>query len=267
MVVSAHPSRMPTTMELPEAQTSTPSDPVSQLAVGVADMARALFAADSVEATLARIVELAVATVEGCDYAGIFLLEGREVTTPVCTAPIVAAVDALQHRFGSGPCLDAIAQGLTFYAEDLDDDARWPEFGGEAVTAGVRSVLAVPLTANDTHGALNLYAHYPAAFGVVDRGKGVMLAALSSVALAGAQTHEVEQRRTDSLRAALATREVIGLAQGILVERERVRPDQAFDILRRASQHLNHKLRDVAQELVDTGERPETAAPPTDQEG
>jgi GAF domain-containing protein len=220
----------------PEPQITTTSDPIPQLAAGVAEIVRVLFAAESVDATLARIVELAVATVDGCDYAGIFLLEGKEVSTPVCTAPIVAAVDALQHRFGSGPCLDAVA-------------------------VGVRSVLAVPLSASDRFGALNLYARYPSAFGVVDRGKGVMLAALSSAALTGARMHEDEQRRTEGLRAALATREVIGLAQGILVERERVSPDQAFDILRRASQHLNHKLRDVAQQLLETGERPETTSP------
>jgi len=251
-------------MEPPESQTTTTSDPIPLLAAGIADMARVLFAAESVDATLARIVELAVATVEGCDYAGIFQLEETEVSTPVSTAPIVASVDALQHRFGSGPCLDAVAQGLTFYAEDLADDPRWPDFGTEAVAIGVRSVLAVPLSARDRFGALNLYARYPSAFGVVDRGKGVMLAALSSAALAGARIHEDEQRRTDGLRAALATREVIGLAQGILVERERVSPEQAFDILRRASQHLNHKLRDVAQQLVETGERPETTSPLTD---
>ena len=73
-----------------------------------------------------------------------------------------------------------------------------------------------------------------------------------------AQTHEDEERRAVNLHAALATREIIGQAQGILMERDRLSPDQAFDILRRASQHLNLKLRDVAQNLVDTGERPDT---------
>ena len=42
------------------------------------------------------------------------------------------------------------------------------------------------------------------------------------------------------------------------MERERVSAEQAFDILRRASQHLNEKLRDVAQTLVETGESPNT---------
>jgi AmiR/NasT family two-component response regulator len=115
--------------------------------------------------------------------------------------------------------------------------------------------LALPLNES---GALNLYARLPGAFGVVDRAKAVILASLADLALSVAHSHEDETRRSDNLNLALATREVIGQAQGILMERERITPDQAFDILRRASQHLNRKLRDVAQDLVDTGERPET---------
>jgi glucose-6-phosphate-specific signal transduction histidine kinase len=125
----------------------------------------------------------------------------------------------------------------------------------------VRSLLAVPLPTNTTFGALNLYARYPEAFGVIDRAKGALLASLAGIAVSAARSHEDEERRAENLHAALSTREVIGQAQGILMERERLTPDQAFDILRRASQHLNRKLRDVAQELVDTGERPETDTP------
>ena len=58
-----------------------------------------------------------------------------------------------------------------------------------------------------------------------------------------------------------ASREIIGEAMGILMERERITAPQAFDILRRASQHLNIKLREVAQNLVETGEEPDTGPP------
>ena len=85
---------------------------------------------------------------------------------------------------------------------------------------------------------------------------------MAGMAFSSARTHEDEERRAANLQAALATREMIGQAQGILMERERITPDQAFDILRRASQHLNVKLRDVAQSLVDTGERPDTGLAP-----
>jgi AmiR/NasT family two-component response regulator len=42
------------------------------------------------------------------------------------------------------------------------------------------------------------------------------------------------------------------------MQRERISANEAFDILRRASQHLNRKLREVAQDVVDTGEGPNT---------
>ena len=89
----------------------------------------------------------------------------------------------------------------------------------------------------------------------------MILASLTSLAVSAARSHEDEERRTEHLHAALTTREVIGQAQGILMERERISAGQAFDVLRRASQHLNRKLRDVAQDLVDTGDRPETGLP------
>jgi hypothetical protein len=180
------------------------------------------------------------------------------VTTPVCSAPIVVEMDALQHSAGGGPCLDALGGAGIVYAEDLDEDLRWPTFAPQAVAKGIRSVLALPLDFNGAPAALNLYARYPRAFGVIDRGRGLLLAALGGLAFTTATAHEEEERKATQLHAALATREMIGQAQGILMERERISPDEAFDILRRASQHLNLKLRVVAQSLVDTGERPET---------
>ena len=92
--------------------------------------------------TLSSIVELAVATVEGCDLAGVFLVEGDVVTTPVHTDPLVAEIDALQRSTGEGPCLDAVAHRLIFYADDLDRDLRWLHFaplarpGGDPQRAG-----------------------------------------------------------------------------------------------------------------------------------
>lgn len=225
------------------------------------EMARSLFSAGSVTDTLQCVVDLAVATIDGCDFAGIFLLEGDTIATPVYTDPVVIEIDAVQHQCGEGPCLDAITTGGSVYAGDLTDDTRWPRFGPQAASAGIRSALAFGLSNKGTRGALNLYARYPQAFGVIDRGKGLLLAGLGGQAVSAAEAHEDEDRRFDNLEAALVTRAVIGQAQGILIERERVTADQAFDILRRASQHLNVKLRDIAQVFVDTGERPETNGP------
>ena len=232
------------------------------LVVDFTQATKTLFAAGSGDATLAEVVRLGVATIEGCDFAGIFLLHDGAVTTPVHTDPIVAEVDLLQHRTGEGPCLDAVEQATLFYADDLLTDPRWPRFGPDAAARGMRSLLAVPLAFNGTLGALNLYARYSRAFGVIDRARGVLLGALAAVAITSARAHDAEDRRLVDLHGALSTREMIGQAQGILMEREHVTADQAFEILRRASQHLNIKLRDVARNLVDTGERPERTDTP-----
>jgi len=230
----------------------------SEFALDFSETARILFTAGSVTHTLSSIVELAVATIEGCDFAGIFLVEGDVVTTPVHTDPVVAEIDSLQHRSGEGPCLDAVAHRLIFYADDLDRDLRWLHFAPLARNAGIRSVLALPLTSDAQMGALNLYSRYPAAFGVDGRAKAAILVSLASLALSVAHSHEDEERRAANFHAALASRETIGQAVGILMERERITAEAAFVILRRASQHLNIKVREVARNLIDTGEDPDT---------
>ncbi len=229
----------------------------SELALDFSQTARVLFGAGDVGETLNQVVNLAVATIEACDFAGIFLVKGGELETTAHTDPLVLEVDELQQRFGEGPCIDAVTHGVTLYADEFADDPRWLEFGPQAAAKGIRSVLAVPLFGNGTLGALNLYARFRQAFGVVDRARGLLLAALGGLAASAARTHEDEARRAENLQAALVTRELIGQAQGILIERERITADQAFGILRQASQHLNIKLREVAQDLVDTGERPD----------
>lgn len=239
------------------------ADSVLGLTADFSEAAQTLLADDSVDETLGHVVRLAVATIEGCDVAGVFLVEKDGITSRAHTSPLVADVDALQHRTDEGPCLDAVTAGVPYYASDLDEEHRWPRFSPLAAAAGIRSVFAVPLSAPDPVGALNLYAHLPGAFGVVDRARGVLLAALASLAVSNAQTHEDEERRAANLQAALVTREVIGQAQGILMERERITATQAFDILRRASQHLNRKLREIAETLVDTGEGPDVGPGPS----
>jgi ANTAR domain/GAF domain len=225
---------------------------------GLAELARSLLAGGSVGITLARIVTTAVGTIDGCDSAGVFVVQAGDVTAPAAAGAVAAQLDALQRQLNEGPCLDAIAQAAPIYAEDLAEPSPWPLFARAAVEVGVRSSLSVHLAAGETPGALNCYAAYPRAFGATDRAKAVVLAVLAGTGLSAAETRQAEEARVANLEAALVSRNLIGQAQGILMERERVTADQAFDILRRASQHLNVKLRDVAQRLVDTGERPPT---------
>jgi GAF domain-containing protein len=223
------------------------------------DVATALFAAGTVQGTLQRIVDLAQRAVDGCEAAGILVVTGRTVTTAAASSPLVVVIDQLQIDADEGPCLDASTHGSTFYADDLIDDERWPAFAPAAVTAGIRSVLAYPLSV-ERPSALNLYARLPAAFGATDRATGHLFATLARLALDSAEVRASDEKKSANLIEALRTRELIGQAQGILMERERIQGDQAFDLLRRASQHMNIKLREVAETLVETGESPQTGA-------
>jgi hypothetical protein len=144
-------------MEPTEHRGISDQDPVSELTVNFAETARVLFAAGSVTATLSQVVGLAVATIEGCDFAGLFLADRDADTNLGRTDPLVTAIDALQQRTGEGPSLDAIGQGLMIYADDLAEDPRWPRFGPGAAAAGMRSVLALPLATNGSVGVLNLF--------------------------------------------------------------------------------------------------------------
>lgn len=223
----------------------------------LSQLADRLFGSGTVAGTLQQIVALAEEAVEGCDAAGVLTIDRDDRPHTLASgSPLAAAIDRLQINAGEGPCLDAARTGTTFYAEDLADETRWPAFSPQATRAGVRSVLAYSLSAQRMS-ALNLYSGLPAAFGAHDRAKGQLFATLARHALDAAEVHATEEFKTANLNEALRTREVIGQAQGILMEREQVTAEQAFAMLRRASQHLNVKLREVAARLVETGESPE----------
>lgn len=217
-----------------------------------------LFAPDTIAGTLQRIVDLAEATIDGCDGAGIFTITNKIPVTLAASNPMVVVLDEEQIQANEGPCVDAATTRTTFHAIDLTTDLRWARFGPPAVAAGFRSVLAYALSTHQAS-ALNLYARLPGAFGATGRGQGQLFATLAGLALDSAHDRAAEDDRTANLTQALRTRELIGQAQGILMERERITADQAFAILRRASQHLNVRLREIAENLVETGESPDVA--------
>ena len=217
-----------------------------------AEMARALLAQDDVQQTLQKICDLAVETIEGCDHAGVSFLKGRKVTTPAASDDVPRAVDAIQYETGEGPCLDAIREHEVFETGDLRKEQRWPNFAARAHReTGVTSALGFRLfVEGDTLGALNLFSKAADAFNEESRTVGVVFAAHAAVALSTAMHDE-------QMEEALESRDLIGQAKGILMAREGISADQAFDMLRRASQRLNVKLRDVAGSVVS----PESGAP------
>jgi hypothetical protein len=236
--------------------TETAPDSGAHVAQHLADIARVLLAPHTVIDTLNLIVSMSVASIDGCDEAGLCeFTHGGGNSVP--TSALVAELHELQTSLGEGPCLDVLGGLDSVYVDDLRDGVTWPRFAPLATQAGMRSALAYRLfTGSDTLGALLMYARLPGAFNATDRTQGLIFATHASMALSVAQNQASERGRSTNLQTALLSREIIGQAQGILMERERITADQAFDLLRRSSQHLNIKLRDVAQQLVDTGAVP-----------
>jgi GAF domain-containing protein len=207
-------------------------------------VARSLLGAGDAQATLQRIVDLAVATIDSCEHAGISSIEGRRVQSPASSDEVPATIDRLQSETGEGPCLDAIRDHGMFETGHLSRERRWPNFVARASEeSGIESILAVRLFVDgDTMGALNLYATSEDAFDEHDRAVATIFATHAAVALSTA-------RRVENLQAAIDTRQAIGVATGLLMAREGISESEAFDVLRRASQRLNIKLRVVADRI------------------
>ncbi len=229
-------------------------DPGNELARHLADIATVMLAPGAVTAA-ERIVALALQTMDGCDEAGLC----GSASPPADRQPseLIATLERLQTEAGHGPCADALGGLAWVYVPDLLDDHTWPLFSPEAARLGMRSALVYRLALDgETLGALQLYAHLPGAFNATERAQGLIFATYAALALALARDREAEQVRIDNLETALISRDIIGQAQGVLMERERITADQAFQLLRRSSQRLNRKLRTVAQDVVDTGAIP-----------
>lgn len=207
-----------------------------------------LYGSEDLEETLGRVTAVAAKTVAGCDVASITLINGGTLSTHGATGDVAAAADAIQYETGEGPCLDAAEGDIYVHTPNLAGDARWPKFSARvARELGVGSMFACRLSMlngpGQTMGALNLYAMAPEGFSEEDRMVALLLASVSAVTVDAA-------RRQANLRQAMESRDVIGQAKGILMARSQISADDAFDTLRRASQRLNVKLRDLAERIA-----------------
>lgn len=215
----------------------------------------------SLSATLDGIVAGAVEAVPGARFAGLTVMDadGR-LSSSAPSAEVVAHLDGAQAAMHEGPCVravelmvpgdtepgwDAATVRVDDMAVDAAQDGRWPRFAAEALRRGIVSMLSTPLV-GDRRGriALNLYADRVGVFDAVARTIARVFADQAAIAIHGAE-------QVESLQKAVTSRDVIGQAKGILIERHRVDDSRAFAMLVRASQDSNIKVVEVARSLVD----------------
>jgi GAF domain-containing protein len=220
-------------------------DDGSALAVEFARISQELAGEPHGDETVQRVVELAVQTVPGCDFCGISMrMSDGKIETPASTAEVVDQADQLQYELAEGPCLDAIWVDDTYVIDDMLADQRWPQWAPRAAALGFHSILSVRLaTPTDLVGALNLYSAERSAFDDDAVVMGHIYAAHASNAIAA--TNQVVHLRT-----AMQSRHLIGVAQGLLMQRYGLTEEAAFQVLSRHSQNSNIRLREVAAELV-----------------
>lgn len=203
---------------------------------------------------LDRLVHVAASQVPGARWASVTMLRTGTFSTPASTDPAATRADRLQYELGEGPCVDAVLEDSVYLTPDVASDARWAAWGRRASTeVGVRSVLAVRLLLHGQEGViagLNLYSDETSAYDDAAVGLGLVLATHASSVV----SEMLATDRAENLLRALESNREIGVAMGVLMQQHRLTREQAFDVLRVASQDSNRKLTDIAAEVALTGQ-------------
>ena len=218
-----------------------------QLNAALAHAARTINEARTLEETLQTIAETALLSIPSVEHVGVSVLDDHgNAVTKAATSDLVIELDNLQYSLDEGPCVDSLRGSNLVAAPHIRHDQRWPRYVPGAVQHGLKAQLAVKLSLGDrvTVGGLNMYSTGsedidPQAPGIAD-----LFATHAALALAKAQ-------EIDDLQQALKTREVIGQAVGLLMQRYGLDPDGAFGFLVRSSSHSNTKVREVARQIVE----------------
>jgi GAF domain-containing protein len=196
------------------------------------------------DATLEQITMAAVQILPNVQYSSITVLTPDGLKTAAPTHELLIRVDEAQYRLQEGPCYQAAVTDEQVVSSDIRSDPRFPRYGVIAAQEGIRSQIGVRLfDTPKSNGALNLYSTKVGAF--EDLGSlSALFAHQAGQAIAYA--HEI-----GTLNEAVRSRQTIGQAVGIIMERYKLNDERAFAFLKRLSSHRNVKLRLVAQEIID----------------
>ena len=236
------------------ASDTAPAPSSNGLLSELSQLAAVLASQQSPQEVLDQAVQAASHAVPGAEQASISLVDnGGGLSTPSSTGELATECDLAQYRLGEGPCLQALWEGQLLQIDDMSVETRWPAWTVQAQALGAGSLLACQLaTPRGVLGALNLYSSQPHAFGSTAAALVPVLAAQVSIALARVNNEA-------NLQAAIQSRQLIGQAVGILMERHRLGSTAAFDLLVSASQSSQLKLREVAMRVNETGQEPTDA--------
>ena len=217
------------------------------------DLSRVVLADRPLDDVLGEVTGIAARSIPGAESTSITLVRGDRAFTAAHTGEMALAADELQYERGYGPCMDAGRAGVVIRIDDMRTEERYADYTARVLDVGVRSSLSVPLPYQGSAiGALNTYSTRPAAFASAESEEaGKAVAEAVAVAVANADAHDRLAEQARNMRLAMESRAVIEQAKGVLMAQRRVDADEAFEILREASQRYNRKLRDIAVGIVE----------------
>ncbi len=218
------------------------------------DLSRVVLADRALDEILGEVTDIAARSIPGAESTSITLVRGDKAFTAAHTGEMALAADELQYERGYGPCMDAGRAGVVLRVDDMRTEQRWPDYAARVQDVGVRSSLSLPLPYQGTSiGALNIYSSRPAAFASAESEEvATAVAEAIAVAVANADAHDRLGEQARNMRLAMESRAVIEQAKGVLMAQRHVDAEQAFEILRDASQRYNRKLREIAAGIVES---------------
>jgi GAF domain-containing protein len=219
------------------------------------ELSRVVIADRTLTDVLTDVTAIASRGIPGAEATSITLLRGDKAFTVAHFGQMALDADELQYQHGYGPCMDAGRGGVLLRVDDMHTEQRWPEYVAHVIqSTPVRSSLSVPLPYQGASiGALNVYSSQAAAFASADSLRaGTDVAEVIAVAVANADAHAQLFEQARNMRLAMESRAVIEQAKGVLMAQRQVDAEQAFEILREASQRYNRKLRDIATGIVES---------------
>lgn len=215
-----------------------------------------LLSQEDAGAAVGRLARVAHRMFPGATGAGVSLLDGdgARIST-ASTGPDVEAADALQYELATGPCLSAWATRAPQRIEDTTTDPRWASWSAAAAEAGIRSVLSAPLIHQGRAlGAMKVYAAAPSVFGEAEQRQLELMAETAATLLGSAQPVAAPVRLSGSLTTALASRETIALAAGVLMAREHLAPEAARTMLLERARSEGRRVAEVATDVLEAAE-------------
>jgi GAF domain-containing protein len=222
------------------------------------ELARIVLAAETLDSVLSRVAQLTKEVVAGADEVSVTLVRAGRAATAAYTHELAMQADERQYGLDGGPCLDAGRGGEVLHITDMRTEDRWPDYAPLAAQVGVLSSLSIPLPIQEeVVGALNIYARKPNAFDDESIAAGKAFAAYAAIAVSNADNFVSTAELARNLQIALESRATIEQAKGLIMARSRCSPAEAFDMLVKASQRENVKLRVLAERIVASAQEPD----------